>query len=109
MKGFELTVNEKKIKGAIKGGITDVLLTCRDNQYYICFGSMDDTGMLSYTWYSSNPEDGAKFTVSVEDIAETSEPAVIMDYGNKEQSNKLSLESYYKLRDELIKEGVIND
>src|SRR6218665_93595 len=104
MKGFELTVNEKKIKGAIKEGSTCVILTHRDNEYNIYFGSLDNAGMLSYIWYSSKPEDDAKFTISVEDIGETSEPAVIMDYSNKEQLNKLSLEYYYKLRDELAKE-----
>lgn len=107
MKGFELTVNGKKIKGAIEKGSTGVLLTYKDNQYHVDFGSMDETGMRSYTWHSSNLEDGAKLTISVEEIAETSETAVVRDVNNEEQLNKSSLENYYKLRDELIKEGVI--
>ena len=108
MKGFELTINGEKIEGAISEGITSIILSCKNNQYTINFGSMDNTGMLTYTWFSSSLEQGSKLKVVSKEVAVTSNPIEIRDYNNKEQIDQLELESYFKLRDELIKEGLID-
>jgi hypothetical protein len=108
MRGFELTINGEKIEGAIGEGITSIVLSCKDNQYNINFGSMDNTGMLTYTWFSSDLKQGSKLKIVSKEVSVTLNPIDIRDYNNKEQMDKLELESYFKLRDELIKEGLID-
>ena len=109
MKGFELDINGENVKGAISEGITSIILTCKDDQYNINFSSLDNTGMLAYTWLFSELEQGSKLKISISEISETLEPTSVTDYANKDQIDKLELESYYRMRDDLIKEGLIGD
>lgn len=109
MRGFELSIKGKKIEGAINEGITIIVLTCRDDQYSIHFSSMDNTGMMAYTWFSSDLEQGTQLTIAAKEVANTLVPVDFVDYNNREQLDKLQLESYFRLRDELITEGLIED
>lgn len=109
MKGFKLLTDGKEITGAIQAGITGVMITNKENNLHILFNSLDDTGMLSYTWHSSNLEQGNKVTISYQDVTRRSNPVETLDYNNQEQMDKLALESYYRLREELINEDILKD
>lgn len=109
MKGFELLVNGCQIRGGIHKGVTGVIITYKDNACSILFSSLSDAGMFSQTWYSSNLALDDKIIILCKEIDNPSEPESILDYNDKELLNKLQLETYYKMRDELIKEGLITD
>jgi|SRR5690606_170765 len=107
MKGFKLLTGDKEITGGIHAGITGIIITHKENISQILFNSLDDSGMLSYTWYSSNLVYGDKLTISYQHISKCSNPIQTLDYSNQEQMDKLALENYYRLREELKEEGVI--
>jgi hypothetical protein len=110
MRGFTLRVNEEYISGAINEGITGIIVTYRENQCRVNFSSLDKSGMLSYTWYAANIEDGDCLNICFEDIISVSEAKETKDYNkSQEESMKESLELYRKLKKELIKEGLINE
>lgn len=109
MKGFELLVNGCQIRGGIRTGITGVSITYKHNACRILFNSLSDAGMFSQTWYSSNLTLGDKVIISYQEIDNPSQPERNLDYNDKELLNKLELENYYRIRDELMKEGVITD
>lgn len=109
MKGFELIVNKRKTSGGVTMGITGISLTYRDNACRVLFSSMDETGMFSQTWYSSELSLGDRIMISYQEIDNPSPPERIIDYHDKELVDKLTLEGYYRMRDELIKEGLITN
>ena len=110
MKGFKLQMNGECISGAIDNGITSILVSNKEGKYRVVFSSMDNTGMFSYTWYSSGMEIGDHLSISFEDIIHVSEVKETRDYNiTLEESQKRDLETYYKLKAELIKEGIISE
>lgn len=80
-----------------------------DDTFNVFFNSLDATGMNSYTWFPSNLKVGAPIVVSLQEIKETSHSQSVTNYNDQVQLDKLELESYYKMRRELIEEGLIND
>jgi len=80
MKGFTLQMNGECISGAIENGITSIIITCKEGQCHVHFGSMDNSGMLAYTWYSSDMEIGDGLNICFEDIIHISEVREIRDY-----------------------------
>ncbi|WP_320167775.1 hypothetical protein [Mangrovibacterium marinum] len=106
MKGFTLRKDNNIISGAIKEGITSIILTNKDGVFRLTFGSMDKTGMHAYTWYASDLEVGDTLQICYTDIVNISEPQVILDY-NSLDHDKLELDYYHRLKKELIEEGVL--
>ena len=99
MKGFKLQVNEKFISGATDEGITSIIITCKENLCHVNFGSLDKTGMYSYTWYASDLRLNDCLNISFEDIVALSEITETRDYNKSlEESQKEDLEIYLKLR-----------
>ncbi|MDR0604401.1 MAG: hypothetical protein LBG80_08890 [Bacteroidales bacterium] len=108
MKGFTLCVNEELIYGAIDEGITSVIVTCKEGQFHVYLGSLDKSGMLSYTWYAADMRTGDCLNICYEDITSVSEARETRDYNkSQEEPLKESLELYRKLKKELIEEGII--
>ncbi len=106
MKGFTLKKDNIIISGAIDEGITSIILTNKDGVFRLHFGRMDKTGMHSYTWYASDLELGDLLQICYTDIITISEPQVILDYSSLDH-DKLELDYYYRLKRELIEEGVL--
>jgi hypothetical protein len=107
MKGFVLKINGKHIAGAIEDGITSLLLTYKNGDCHLNFGSLDKTGMIATTWYSADLKMDDGLTVSFEEIITTSEPQSIRDYNHP--STEDSLAWYRQLKQELIEEGLIGE
>jgi hypothetical protein len=103
MKGFILRVNGECMSGAIAEGITSIILTYKENKCRVHFGSMDKSGMLSYTWYAADMETGDCLNILFTDNIHVSEAKEIRDY-NQPQDN---LELYLKLKEELEEEGLL--
>lgn len=111
MKGFILKAADKVISGGLNSGITDVLISNKEFYYRLNFGGMDDAN-VSYTWYSEEVQPGDIFTLRYEEISETS-PAIkvrdcCQDYVSTNEDDREALEQYYRLKKELIEEGLIN-
>jgi hypothetical protein len=110
MKGFTLRVNKECISGAINEGITGVIVTYKEGRYHVSFSSMDKSGMLSYTWYAADMEEGDCLSICCEDVTSVSKAPKIRDCNkSQEEAQKESLELYRKLKKELIDEGLIDE
>ena len=107
MKGFELNINDNIISGGIENGLTGIVISCRENKCQLDFSSLDHTGMISSIWYSSILKLGDKIMIKAVEINHASAPAEIRDYKDKELMNKIDLDSYYRMRKELVSEGLI--
>jgi hypothetical protein len=108
MKGFILQMDGKCISGAIDEGNTSIILTCKENKCHVHFGSLDNSGMLSYTWYATDMKTGDCLYILFTDDIRIPEAKEIRDYNQfTEESPKESLELYLKLREELIEDGLI--
>lgn len=106
MKGFTLRKDNNIISGTIKEGITSIILTNKDGMFRLTFGSMDKTGMHSYTWYASDLKLVGTLQICYTDVINISEPQEVTDY-NSMDHDKIELYSYYRLKRELIEEGVL--
>lgn len=103
MRGFILKTGGKVILGGLDSGITSVLISNKEGPYRLCFGSMDDKN-LSYTWYAADLEQGESFIITYDEIEHVSEPQRIGDGRNTHEDDLRLLESYHKLKQELIEE-----
>lgn len=108
MKGFKLSIKGKQISGAIENGITGITITSEKGQCRVFMNSLNETGLLSYTWYSADLEIGDSLSISFEDITDVSEVQETVDHSNPDEIDKQLLKSYYKWREELITEGLIS-
>lgn len=108
MRGFKLKIHGKEISGAIEVGITNIVLSCKENQFHLTFSSLDETGMISQVWYSSYLELGDRLSIIFDDTYGVSQPMEVRDYTNKDAMDRLLLQSYHRLREELVNEGLIH-
>ena len=65
--------------------------------------------MFSYTWYDSDLDIGDYLTVNFENIIDISENIASRDYNITIDESLNDLETYLKLKAELIEEGVITE
>lgn len=107
MKGFVLNIGEKTVCGAIDNGITSVLISNKEGPFRLYFGSMDNKN-ISYIWYVADLQLGDSFAITYEEVEHTSEPQRIGDGRNTPEDDLRLLESYHKLKQELIDEGLIS-
>lgn len=109
MKGYQVLINNsQKISGGIHEGSTMVLITFRDGLFRVNFSSIDQTGMIAYTWYVADLKLGDKLDITYQEIIEDINPAQVVDYNNQEEMDRMALEGYYKMKAELIKEGILD-
>ncbi len=108
MKGFTLSINGKKVSGAIEDGGTGILVTYQDNCFRLFFSSVDKKG-VSYVWHSIDLTPGDSFEIIFEAFTSIPEPESIIDYEklSQEELLKLKLDNYHRLRKELVEEGVL--
>ena len=108
MKGYQILINNsQRLTGGISAGSTMVLITFKDEQFRILFNSMDDTGKISYTWYTGNLTVGDEIKLKHQEISEAINPVQVVDYNNEDEINNMALDNYYSMREELINEGVL--
>ena len=108
MKGFVLNTGNRTISGGLENGIAGVLITNKEGLYRLNFGGMDNDG-VSYTWYTANLEPGDSFTLCYDEIVDVSPAKKSLNNINTDEDDKRALESYYKLKAELIAEGIISE
>ena len=103
-----MQINKECISGTIAEGITSIILTYKEDQCRIHFGSLDKSGMHSYTWYASDLRPGDCLSVLFTDITQTSEVKEMRDYNKpSEELQKENLELYARLKKELTEEGLL--
>lgn len=108
MNGFKLKINKEQVCGAIENGITSITVTNKEGKYRLHFGSLSSDGNTSYTWYASDLEMGDTLDIYFGDIIDSPIPVEIRNYDRPEQERqKEDLEIYYRLKQELIDEGLI--
>lgn len=108
MTGFILQVDNKYISGAIKEGITSILLTLKEDRFKLHFGSLDKSGMHSYIWYATDSKIGDRLKISFTNIISLSKPQEVVNYNSLDE-DKLDLDYYHRLKKELIQEGLLSD
>jgi hypothetical protein len=108
MTGFILQVDNKYISGAIKEGITSILLTLKEDRFKLYFGSLDKSGMHSYIWYATDLKIGDRLKISFTNIISLSKPQEVVNYNSLDE-DKLDLDYYHRLKKELIQEGLLSD
>lgn len=107
MKGFELYLENHKVVGAIEAGVTTITISLKENNCHVAFGSMDGSGMMAYTWYMSDLTLGDKLSIFFKQIETISDPFRVIDYQDSALLEQMEVETYYKLQNELIEEGLI--
>lgn len=105
MKGIELTYNGQTIKAA---GYAGVVMSNKESGLRISLVGCDPDH--SYTYFSRELQPGDDIFVTYEDmdVAEVSDPVSILDYGNPEEVKNKVLSEYYRLRRELLDEGLLD-
>lgn len=106
MTGFILQIDNKSISGAIDEGITSILLTFKEGLFRLHFGSLDKSGMISHTWYATDLKVGDHLKIRFTDISSPSEAQDVVNY-NLLDTDKISLDYYYRLKKELIEEKLL--
>ena len=106
MKGFVLNTGNESLSGGLENGITNVHISNKEGLYRLIFGGMDDDGVF-YTWYRANLELGDSFSLCYDEIVSVSSAKKSLDNRNTAEDDQYALESYHKLKQELIKEGLI--
>lgn len=104
MKGLALNINGQIVKA---GGYAGVVMSNKDSCLRISLIGCDKE--YSYTYLSRNLRIGDNIIVAYEDIAEPDllSPVNIIDHRNPEELKRCALEEYYRLRQELIEEGLL--
>lgn len=110
MKGFILEIGKDTIYAALESGSVGIIISNKDGNYNISLNGMDDQGIF-YVWYNKNLSIGDSMTLKYEIIEQimVSKPSFIRDVRDEESENKLLLDSYYKLKQELLDEGLISE
>jgi len=68
---------------------------------------MDGSGTMAYTWYMSDLTLGDKLSIFFKQIETISDPFRVIDYQDSALLEQMEVETYYKLQNELIEEGLI--
>lgn len=109
MNGFSLKHNNEAICAALETGSIGIVISNKDGEFSISFNGMDSQGIY-YEWYNQKICTNDSITVKYEHINEStvSQPISIRDMNNKKVEDKLLLNSYFKLKQELLDEGLIS-
>ena len=110
MKGFTVSSSVAPLaKAAIESGNVTVMITNKEGKYSLQLSALDSTGTIDHTWISRPLLEDEVLNVVFEEIDESSVSEVqsVRDFNDEVNETRLLLESYYRLRDELIQEGVL--
>jgi len=106
MKGIILNTGNETIYGSLNNGIFGVLISNKDGIYKLNFGGQDDDVTI-YTWYKADLKLGDSFSLCYDEIVDVSSVIKIQKDKYVAEIDKLALDSYHKLKQELIEEGLI--
>jgi len=72
MKGNKVIINDSKlILSGISNENTDVIITIKERQSSIFFSSMNESDMISYTWYEGKLSIGDKLRYAMKMLKKT--------------------------------------
>ncbi len=102
MKGFELNLNGRIVRGAFPTN-SSIIISNKEEWISVLFGSISDDGSLSYDWLRTVMHSGDVLKIRFDDFDpdQLSEPKVTRF---AENWDKELLEDYYRLKAELEKE-----
>ena len=105
MKGIALDFNGHTVKA---GGYAGVIMSNKESGLRISLIGCDKN--CSYTYFSHDLKIGDNIIVWYEDIDESdvSAPVSTLDYGNPDDVKRSVLNEYYRLRQELIDDGLLD-
>lgn len=108
MKGFSLQIGDNITYAALETGSVGMLISNKSGEFTISLNGMDMQGTY-YEWYNHKLCIGDSITLKYDSVDESmiSKPIFVRDVNDKESEDKLLLDSYDKLRQELLEEGLI--
>jgi hypothetical protein len=103
MKGFELNLNGRIVRGAFPTN-SSIIISNKEPWISVLFGSISDDGTLSYDWLREVMHSGDVLKIRFDDFDpdQLSEPKVTRF--SARVCDKELLEDYYRLKAELEKE-----
>ena len=106
MKGFTVLRDGKPLHAVVENGVTSIVISNKEGHYSIYVGGTEANG-LSYTWLSEALAENDVIEVRFEefDLSSVSEAVSIHDSRDEEATDRLLLESYYRVKKELKDEG----
>lgn len=113
MVGFELSIKDEIIAGALEEGAVTIAVTFTSRELEepirLDFGGLDTSKRKNDTieyvdWFKSGLEVGDVFTIKVKDIDEVSPAVKVREVNNRDE---LDLKSYHQLKERLEKKGLI--
>lgn len=108
MIGFCIKHNDTTLSIALPTGSFGLLISNKEHKCTICCNGIDKQGVF-HTWYSKELHLNDTITIEYKDIvnSEISPYQHIRDVHDEQNENALLLQTYYKLKEKLTKEGVI--
>lgn len=109
MIGFSLKRGNDVVYAAVQAGSIGVIISNKEGTLKVSLSGIDAHGVY-YVWYDDKICIGDSILIKYENINEQmlSTPIFIRDVKDKESENKLLLDSYYKLKKELLAEGLLS-
>jgi hypothetical protein len=107
MKGFILKTGSEIISAGLDNGLTDMLISNKEFYYLLKLGGLDAAN-ISHIWYNTELQLGDSFSITYDKIERISTPIRIGNDLNTPEDDRVLLKSYYKLKQELIEEGLID-
>ena len=110
MRGFIVIQSQETVNAAIEKGSVSILISNKEGDYSVYVGGMDVDGVF-YTWISRKLVENDSFEIRLSDFepSSVSEFASKRDVRDEESENNLLLEAYYRLRNELVDEGLLKE
>lgn len=108
MNGFRWKKEGEEVCAALPCGSVGMLLTNKEGDCTVSLQGMDAQGVF-YVWCRAKLRVGDSLTVGLEAVeeADVSEPISVRDARDEEAERRLLLDSYHRLRQELIGEGLL--
>lgn len=105
MKGFTVNMNELTASAGLDAGIIGIIVTNKSGDFTLDFSGTDNEGK-HYSWIYEKMKLGDSITVKYEDMDKSniSTPNRIREMGYSDDD---LLDEYNRLKQELIKDGVI--
>ncbi len=110
MKGFVVKTKDCVTYAALNEGSVGIVITNKEGDYRLGINGMDTQG-IAYVWQSDVLCVGDSISIEYDGIDKSmvSEPLLIRDVNDSKSENQLLLDSYYKLRQELLDEGLLSE
>lgn len=108
MNGFSIKINEEFINIALDSGSVGILISNKEGNLEVCINGMDCNGVY-YVWYNKEMIMNQSIDIEFKTISHSviSKPIFIRNVNDTKHEEKLLLESYHKLKNDLLAQGLI--